>query len=145
MYLVRDVYFEPTLGHRAEEVVARVAHKARLGQPALVEMHRFNFVDDVRKAHESLAEFRRLLELTLGVLPNLRFVSPRELAEAIERGDQDLVDSSFLGCLAVWLRRLWEVRRLRWLAFGTTAIVPAAVLWFAAGLLTGRLRLGAGV
>jgi hypothetical protein len=142
MYLVRDVYFEPALGHRAEQVVARVAHKARLGQPALVEMHRFNYVDDVGKARASLAEFRRLLELTLDVLPGLRFVAPGELAEAIKRGDPDIVDTRLLGQLSVWLRRLWEVRRLRWLAFGTAAIVPAAVFWFVASYLTRRMSVG---
>jgi hypothetical protein len=142
MYLVRDVYFEPALGHRAEQVTARVVHKARLGQPALIEMHRFNYVDNTDKANASLAEFRRLLELTLGALPSLLFVPPGELAEAIDRRDSDLVETRLLGCLAVWLRRLWEERRIRWLAFGTAAIVPATVLWFAASLLSGRLRLG---
>jgi hypothetical protein len=143
LYLVRDVYFEPALGHEADAAIDRVLHKARLGLPALVEMHRFNFVDDTSKARSSLAEFERLLELALGALPDLRFLPPSELADAIMRRDPDLVETRLLGRVAVWLRRLWEERRVRWLAFGTGAVVPAAVLWFTAGFLTGKLRVGA--
>jgi hypothetical protein len=139
LYLVRDVYFEPALGHRAEDAIARIVDKARLGRPALVEMHRFNFVDDMGNAHASLTEFRRLLELTLGALPNLRFVPPGELAEAIAQRDSDLVETRFPGRLAVWLRRLWRERRVRWLAFGTGAVVPAAALWAVASMLTRKL------
>jgi hypothetical protein len=140
IYLVRDVYFEPSQGHLAEHVVARVVHKARLGRPALVEMHRFNFVDDIGKADSSLAEFRRLLGLALGALPDLRFISPGELADAIVQRDPDLIETRLLGRLAVWLQRLWQERRIRWIALGTGAILPAAVLWFGASLLTGKLH-----
>jgi len=143
LYLVRDVYFEPALGHAADAAIYRVLHKARLGLPALVEMHRFNFVDDISKARSSLAEFQRLLELALGALPDLRFLPPSELADAIMRRDPDLIETRLLGRVAVWLRRLWEERRIRWLAFATGAVVPAAVLWFTAGLLTKKVRVGA--
>jgi hypothetical protein len=140
VYLVRDVYFEPALGHRAEDTIERIVDKARLGRPALIEMHRFNFVDDDDKANGSLAELRKLLEGALAALPDLRFVPPGELADAIVHGDSDLVETRFLGRLAVWLRRLWGERRIRWLAVGTGAIVPAAGLWAVASVLTGRLR-----
>jgi hypothetical protein len=143
IYLVRDVYFEPTLGHRAETALRHIERRARLGRPALVEMHRFNFVDNVDQARSSLSELDRLLRLALGALPGLRFVSPRELAEAILRRDPMLVETRLTGRLAVWLRRLWEERRMRWLAVGSTALVPAAVVWFTASLAAGKLHVGA--
>jgi hypothetical protein len=140
LYFVRDIYFEPALGHRAQDTVGRIVAKSRLGRPALIEMHRFNFVDDAQKAAASFAELQRLLELTLIGLPNLRFVSPGELARAILRRDPALVETRWLGRLAVWLRRLWTERRIRWLAFATGAVVPAAAAWVVASALTGRLR-----
>jgi hypothetical protein len=139
VYLVRDVYFEPALGHRAEDVVARIIDKTRLGRPALVEMHRFNFVDDIDKARASVAEFELLLGRALEALPQLRFVSPGELAQAILRRDPALIETRWLGCLAIWLKRLWRERRLRWLAFTTGAVVPAVAAWAVASILTGKL------
>ena len=142
VYLVRDVYFEPTLGHRAEPTVDRIVYRARLGRAALVEMHRFNFVGDSERARASLAELDRLLGLTLQALPDLQFLPPDVLADAIVRQDPDLVETRLTGRLAVWLRRLWEQRRVRWVAVATLAIVPAGLLWFAAALASSRLNLG---
>jgi hypothetical protein len=136
---VRDVYFEPALGHRSEDTVRSIVRCAHLGRPALVEMHRFNFVDDFEKARSSFAELTRLLALSLRALPGLRFVAPRELARAIEHRDADLLETRISGRLAVWLRRLWEERRVRWLALATGAIVPMTLVWFWASLVSGRL------
>ena len=141
VYLVRDVYFEPSLGHKAEYVRDRILHRVRLGRPALVEMHRFNFVDNGQKASANLAELDRLLELTLRTLPDVQFLSPRELADAIVRQDPEVVETAYLGRLATWLIRLWEQRRLRWLAIMTLAVLPAALLWILASLATSRLHL----
>ena len=141
VYLVRDVYFEPSLGHRAESTVDRIVYRARLGRAALVEMHRFNFIGDSERARASLAELDRLLGLTLQALPDLQFLPPNVLADAIVRQDPDLVETRLLGRLAIWLRRLWEQRRVRWVAVATLAIVPAGLLWFAAALGSSRLNL----
>jgi hypothetical protein len=140
VYLVRDVYFEPALGHRAEDVAARILDRTRLGRPVLVEMHRFNFVDDIHQAQASIAEFEHLLELILEALPHLRFIPPGELARAILRRDPALIETRWLGCFAIWLRRLWKERRIRWLAIATGAVVPAATVWAIASALTGKLR-----
>ena len=142
VYLVRDVYFEPSLGHQAENVLGQIMHRFRLGRPAFVEMHRFNFIDDVKRLRSSLAELNRLLELALHALPDLRFVAPAELAESIVRQDPHLIETRLMGRLAVWLRRLWEERRIRWLAIVTAAVVPVGLLWLAASLATGKLSTG---
>jgi hypothetical protein len=142
VYLVRDVYFEPSLGHQAENVLRQIMHRFRLGRPAFVEMHRFNFIDDVKRARSSLGELHRLLELALRALPDLRFVAPAQLAESIVRQDPDLIETRLVGRLAVWLRRLWEERWMRWLAIVTAAVVPVALLWLAASLATGKLNTG---
>jgi hypothetical protein len=103
-------------------------------------MHRFNFVDDIGKAQASLAEFRRLLGLALSALPDLRFVSPGELADAIVQRDPDLIETRLLGRFAVWLQRVWQERRVRWVALGTGVVLPAAMLWLSTSFLTGKLR-----
>jgi hypothetical protein len=141
-YLVRDVYFEPSLGHRAEDVLGQVMHRFRLGRPAFIEMHRFNLVNDVERVRSSLAELHRLLDLVLHALPDLRFVAPAELAESIVRQDPLLIETRLVGRLAIWLRRLWEERRMRWLAIATTAVLPFGLLWFAASVATGKLNTG---
>jgi hypothetical protein len=42
-YLVRDRYFEPARGHRAEQGLQALAGKTAQGRPCLLETHRFNF------------------------------------------------------------------------------------------------------
>lgn len=128
IYLVRDIYFEPSIGHRAEDVVERIVDHARLGRPALVEMHRFNFTDDVEKAHCTLAELSRLIELALRAVPQLQFIPPQKLAHAILNKDPQLLETSRLGKLAVWVRRVWQVPPVRRLAIATLAVIPACLL-----------------
>jgi len=140
VYLVRDIYFEPSLGHRAEGVVEKIVHHAKLGRPALIEMHRFNFVDDVEQARFSVAELSRLLEQALGVLPQLQFIPPQEIADAILNRDPHLLETSHLGRLVVWLRRLWQVRPMRRLAIATLAAIPAWLICVAATLAVSTPR-----
>ena len=44
IYLVRDDYFEPSLGHTALQALGQLSAKTRLGRPTLYETHRFNFL-----------------------------------------------------------------------------------------------------
>ena len=44
VYLVRDDYFEPSLGHTALQALGRLSAKTRLGRATLYETHRFNFL-----------------------------------------------------------------------------------------------------
>ncbi|MFN3920394.1 MAG: hypothetical protein ACK4JF_08950 [Methylohalobius sp.] len=76
--LVRDVYFEPALGHKPKAVLEAVERKWRRREPALLEMHRFNFLDG--KLQASLDALGTLLDKALARFPKLRFMSSYELA-----------------------------------------------------------------
>ena len=56
IYVVRDDYFEPKLGHRAERGLEAVARKTRTGRPTLFETHRFNFVGEIGAARAAVDE-----------------------------------------------------------------------------------------
>lgn len=76
--LVRDVYFEPALGHRPEAVLKAIERKWRRREPALLETHRFNFLDGQLPA--SLDALRALLEEVLRRFPSVCFTSSYRLA-----------------------------------------------------------------
>lgn len=136
-YLVRDVYFEPALGHRAEAALETVSNRFRLGRPALVETHRFNFVGDAADMARNLEETERLLATALARIPSLRFMSSEELGEAMRRRDADLVEHRVSVRLVFWLRRLAALGRLRKIAWLTGLVVPAGLLYLAT---QGRVR-----
>lgn len=80
-YVVRDSYFEPIRGHRAEDLWAALALRARLGRPTLVETHRESYVTgNLDSARQELA---RALEGALARYPDLRFMSTDELARKL--------------------------------------------------------------
>ena len=126
-YLVRDDYFEPALGHRAERALTALAEKTALGRPTLLETHRFNFIDTGAARATAVEEVGRLLSEALQRFPALRFLSTAELATALGQRDPVLVDSSLGVRIHMWLRRvaaLPGVKRLAWL---TGLIAPAAL------------------
>lgn len=127
LYLTRDVYFEPALGHTPERALADVAARHRLGRPALIETHRFNYTGEA--ASRGLTALEALLRLALARFPGLRFRSTAELAEALARRDPDLVETRLGARLAVWLLRVAAVSRLKKLAWATGAVVPGWVLF----------------
>ncbi len=81
--LVRDLYFEPALGHEPEVVLEAVERKWSRREPALLETHRFNFLDGRLKP--SLDALGSLLEGALARFPKLRFLSSHELASGMAR------------------------------------------------------------
>ncbi len=76
--LVRDVYFEPALGHSPTSVLERIAWKCSRREPALLETHRFNFQEGHLPA--SLEALETLLTETLERFPSTRFLSSYEVA-----------------------------------------------------------------
>lgn len=80
--LVRNVYFEPALGHKPEAVLDQIACKWHRREPALLETHRFNFLDG--KLQSSLDALGSLLEKALARWPELCFLSSYELATGKE-------------------------------------------------------------
>ena len=110
LFLVRDDYFEPSLGHKAEKALQRITDKLKCGRPALLEMHRFNFINGTENSTASMQELEKLLQLITSNLPNVRFISAGQLA-AIMRNDKlgidsDLILSSSLQRFKVILARI---------------------------------------
>ena len=128
-YLVRDDYFEPARGHRAERALAALAVKTRLGRPTLLETHRANFLGDRNVVDAAIGELDRLLRLALRSFPDMQFLSTEELAIGMGRLDPRLIERRFPARMHVWLRRLWRVSRLRKLACLTGLIIPASLLY----------------
>jgi hypothetical protein len=125
VYLVRDCYFEPALGHDANRGLAALAEKTRARQPALLEMHRFNLTGDPAVAEKAVSELDRLLATAVRDYPDLRFLTTAELAEKIDARDPDLVESRASTRLSAALVRLARIPRLRKLAWLTGLVLPA--------------------
>jgi hypothetical protein len=133
-YVVRDDYFEPARGHKAEQGLAALLRKTRAGRPTLLETHRANFLGDAAIAEAAVKELDRLLGLALRTFPGVLFLSTEDLAVRMQQHDAKLVERRIAIRLHIWLLRLWEVSRLRKLACLTGTIVPAGLLY----LLTWR-------
>ena len=131
IYVVRDDYFEPELGHRAERGLDAVVRKTRTGRPTLLETHRFNFVGEVSAAQVAVAELGRMLRLVIDRFPDVRFMSTFELAEGIRQLDPHLIERSVMRRLHVWVARLREIPRIRKIAWLTGAVLPAWLLFVA--------------
>jgi hypothetical protein len=122
LLLVRDVYFEPVLGHPVERLAAEVAARCALGRPAIVETHRFNFCGPRGSEHafDALAE---ALDLLLQRLPSVRFASSAELGRAVAGRDPRWLERGLRRRSAVWARRA-----LRLPGFGRAARVCGLAL-----------------
>ena len=111
IYLVRDVYFEPMLGHTPERLVCDTMERSRLGRPCLVEMHRFNFIGAADKCETSLRILENALEQLQRTLPKMRFMTSLELAEAIRAKMPALVEAKLTPRIRIWLRRIEQIPR----------------------------------
>jgi hypothetical protein len=129
VYLVRDVYFEPSLGHTAIQAFDALLAKSRLARPALFETHRFNFLGTEHENNHALAELESLLQTAVEKLPDLAFLSSGKLAAKLKSRDPEWVELRLQRRLHIWLARLGELPRLRKLAWLTGWIVPASLLW----------------
>lgn len=132
IYVVRDDYFEPIRGHRAERVWQAVAMKAGLGRPTLLETHRESFVATPGGAQQALDELARALQGVLQRHPDVCFLSTAELARHLS----DPASPLRLRCPAcrahVFLRR---VQREAALARLLKASGLEGVLWLAERLM----------
>lgn len=128
IYIVRDRYFEPALGHTAERGLAALREKTQCGQPTLLETHRFNFVGDAAQSERAASELDRLLGAARRSFASLKFMSTAELGRSYRDGGP-LVDRRLaprLHCLVSRLARNTRLRKLAWL---TGLAVPAALVW----------------
>ena len=128
-YVVRDIYFEPSYGHRAEPTLEAIRKHHHLARPALLETHRFNFIGDEEKRGQALQETRRLLAAALREFPSVRFIDTATLGRAFRVRDPSLLITNTSARLHLWLRRLASINRLRKLAWLTGLALPAALLY----------------
>lgn len=112
-YLVRDRYFEPARGHRAEQGLAALAEKSLQDRPCLLETHRFIFTGEGEE--DALEKLDSLLTGALANHPALRFMSAAELAQCFRSGG-DALETSTLRRFAVWVRRMQGIPRFARLA-----------------------------
>ncbi len=124
-YLVRDVYFEPALGHASQRLVEGLLARTRQGRACLTETHRFNFL---QAPDASLATLEAGLNAVLATCPNVRFLSPLELAHAIRARNPDWIETRLLPRLVAWRARLDELPRFRRMARLTGLALPLALL-----------------
>jgi len=129
LYLVRDVYFEPSRGHTAEYALDQIRARILLGRPALIEMHRENFTGESETADRAFSELERLLDLIRAKFPKVRFMSTEALAECYRRRDDVCFDKRRRRRLHVWLTRLNTAPRLRRLSLLSGLAAPAALIW----------------
>jgi len=128
-YLVRDVYFEPALGHVPQRLADGLQARTRQGRACLVETHRFNFL---QAPDASLAALETDLFTALAACPELRFASPLELARAIQHRDPAWIETRLMPRLAAWRARLDEIPRFRRLSRLSGLALPLAWLGRAA-------------
>jgi hypothetical protein len=129
LYLVRDLYFEPALGHTAAQALHSMELKTKRGRPALFETHRFNFLGQEQRRVQALVALRELLTGVVENYPQLSFLSTKKLAQILRNRDPEWVEQHLGRRLHVWLIRLGDFTRLRKLAWLSGWILPAWLLW----------------
>lgn len=124
-YLVRDIYFEPALGHAPQRLLDGLSTRTRQGRACLAETHRFNFL---QAPDASLATLETGLRDALAHRPDLRFVTPLELARALRQRDPDWIETRLKLRLSAWRARLDEIPRFRRIAQLSGLALPLALL-----------------
>jgi hypothetical protein len=128
MYLVRNNYFEPKLGHRAEKGLDALALQTACGRPTLLETHRFNFLGNPAQSKAALAELDRLLAEARADYSELRFLSSQDIANAIASKDKSMIVSAPRARVHAWLARISQMSRFWKLARFTGLTVPLWIL-----------------
>ncbi|MHB1334164.1 MAG: hypothetical protein ACYCY1_16360, partial [Sulfuriferula sp.] len=124
LYVVRDQYFEPAFGHRAEQGLAALTRQTACARPTLLETHRFNFMGEL--ADVAFHELERLLSEACVAYPALRFLSTQEIAEAIAHQDMQMIETRLHPRLSAWLARTQTLPHFAKLARLTGLVLP---LW----------------
>lgn len=108
IYVIRDNYFEPSFGHKAEKAISALFKKTAVGRPTLIETHRFNFIQNPPATENAVKELDILLGQSLSLFPDLMFLSTEKLASMISKKDPSIVAKSFVYKLPLWLARIEE-------------------------------------
>lgn len=127
-YLVRNDYFEPSLGHTAEMAIKALNEKTKLAQPTLLEIHRFNFIQNAKIKKKSLQELDRVLFRVCEQYPNTVFLSTEELADKYLSGNTDYIEKSFIIRLSVCMERMWANYAIKKWLYLSGLFVPVMCL-----------------
>ncbi len=106
--LVRDIYFEPSLGHCPDEIVHKIQRQWREARPALLETHRFNF--EGRGQGHSLECLGYLLQEVREHEPDVEFLRPVEIMACLENAALCYRGRTRM---KIWVRRVWGQWSLR--------------------------------
>ncbi|NOR72117.1 MAG: hypothetical protein GQ532_20935 [Methylomarinum sp.] len=127
-YMVRNDYFEPSLGHTAEMAIKALDKKTNLAQPTLLEMHRFNFIENEETTRYSLKELERVIFLALEKHPEITFLSTKELADKYLSNDIDFIEQSYFIRLLVCINRVWANHAIRKWLYVSGLFIPVYLL-----------------
>ena len=89
-YLVRNLFFEPSYNKKVDWVnksFEKVQVAFRLNIPAVISMHRINFVGglDINMRDNNLNQFEQLLIRIIKAYPEVEFLSSDELASTMQK------------------------------------------------------------
>lgn len=129
IYMVRDVYFEPILGHTAERALVESALRTRVKRPVLFETHRFNFSGAQADPVMALKELESLLQGAVNNFPEVAFVSTGKLANLLKSGSPEWVEQRLLKRVPVWIERLGLKSRLHKMVAMSGWIIPVWLIW----------------
>nr|WP_305908389.1 hypothetical protein [Methylomarinum sp. Ch1-1]MDP4521216.1 hypothetical protein [Methylomarinum sp. Ch1-1] len=116
IYMVRNDYFEPSLGHTSDMAINTLMKNTELGQPTLLETHRFNFIQDDDATKNAIAELEKVISGALAKYPELMFLSTHELADKLASKNENFIERSFGARLFVCMDRLWANQSIKkWL------------------------------
>jgi hypothetical protein len=104
-YVVRDVYFEPLRGHRAEDVWRGLEAKTAQGRATLLETHRSNFIGPSEERAAVIGELERALRGSLTAYHDLCFMSTAELAQILRDAESPFRERDLRRRVVAWFRR----------------------------------------
>ncbi len=116
LYLVRDCYFEPSMGHSWQQALQCLVSKTKCARPCLYETHRFNFVGDQQQLNKSLKEVKLLLDNLVSIFPDVYFTSSKELTHIISHNQSELIEQRWRRRLHPWLERAKHLPKFRFLS-----------------------------
>lgn len=127
-YIVRNDYFEPSLGHTADMAIKALNAKTKLAQPTLLEIHRFNFIQNTEITNKSLQELNCVLFRACEKYPNIVFLSTEELADKYLSGNKDFIEKSFIIRLLVCMERIWANHAIKKWLYLSGLFIPVLCL-----------------
>ncbi|MBZ9689211.1 hypothetical protein G9F72_023210 [Clostridium estertheticum] len=94
LYLVRNCYFEPSLGNRTNEVdlcLAQISNSFKWKKPATISSHRLNYVGYIDESNRdtNLQLLQRLLVEILKKWPDVEFVTSEDLGNIIKESEKN--------------------------------------------------------